>query len=188
MEPVLISAMVVALAEIGDRTQLLAIVLATRFRKPWPVIAGIFVATLANHGLAATAGFLISDFLHGRWLQYVVAASFFATAVWALIPDKEDEAQGESTHWGAFATTAIAFFLVEMGDKTQIATLSLAARFHDVFRVAAGTTIGMMLANVPAVFFGEAATRIAPLKYIRIAAAVIFMGLGAWTFWGAMHG
>ena len=173
--------MVVALAEIGDRTQLLAIVLASRFRKPWPVIAGILVATLANHGLAATAGYLISDLLHGRWLQYVVAASFFATAAWALFPDKEDETQRDATHWGAFTATAIAFFLVEMGDKTQIATVSLAARFHDVFRVAAGTTLGMMAANIPAVLFGEAATRIAPLKYIRITAAVIFAGLGVWT-------
>ncbi len=177
-----------ALAEIGDRTQLLAIVLASRFRKPWPVIAGILVATLANHGLSALAGYLISDLLHGRWLQYVVAASFFATAAWALIPDKEDEASGEVSRWGAFAATAVAFFLVEMGDKTQIATVSLAARFHDVLRVAAGTTAGMMLANVPAVFFGEAATRIVPLKYIRIAAALIFAGLGVWTLYSAVRG
>jgi putative Ca2+/H+ antiporter (TMEM165/GDT1 family) len=188
LEPVLISAMVVALAEIGDRTQLLAIVLASRFRKPWPVIAGILVATLANHGLTAVAGFLISDLLHGRWVQYAVAASFFATAVWALFPDKEEDGPREASHWGAFTATAIAFFVVEMGDKTQIATLSLAARFHDILRVALGTTIGMMAANVPAVLFGEAATRIAPLKYIRVAAAVIFFGLGAWTFAEAIRG
>jgi putative Ca2+/H+ antiporter (TMEM165/GDT1 family) len=179
---------VVALAEIGDRTQLLAIVLATRFRRPWPVIAGIFVATLANHGLSALAGYLLSDTLHGRWLQFLVAASFFATAVWALIPDKEEEAPRQASHWGAFIATAIAFFLVEMGDKTQIATVSLAARFHDVLRVAGGTTAGMMLANVPAVFFGEAATRVAPLKLIRIVAAMIFLGLGVWTLIGALHG
>ena len=179
--------MVVALAEIGDRTQLLAIVLASRFRRPWPVIGGILVATLANHGLSALAGYLIADLLHGRWVQYVVAASFFATAVWAMIPDKEDDAPGEVSRWGAFAATAVAFFLVEMGDKTQIATVSLAARFHNVTRVAAGTTAGMMLANIPAVFFGEAATRVAPLKYIRFAAALIFVGLGAWTLLEAVR-
>jgi len=180
--------MVVALAEIGDRTQLLAIVLASRFRRPWPVIAGILVATLANHGLSALAGYLIADLLHGRWVQYLIAVSFFATAIWAMIPDKEDDAPAEVSRWGAFAATAVAFFLVEMGDKTQIATVSLAARFHDVARVAAGTTTGMMLANIPAVFFGEAATRIAPLKYIRFAAALIFLGLGVWTLVEAMRG
>ena len=180
--------MVVALAEIGDRTQLLAIVLASRFRKPWPVIAGILVATLANHGLSAVAGYLISDLLHGRWLQYLVAASFFGTAIWALFPDKEEDDPHEVSHWGAFAATAVAFFLVEMGDKTQIATVSLAARFHDIVRVATGTTIGMMAANIPAVLFGEAATRIVPLKYIRITAALIFAGLGAWTLFEALKG
>lgn len=187
MEPIVISALVVALAEIGDRTQLLAIVLASRFRQPWPVLAGIFVATLANHGLAAEAGHLIAGALKGRWLQYLVAASFFATAIWALIPDKEDDGPVEVSRWGAFAATTIAFFLVEIGDKTQIATVSLAARFNDVFRVAAGTTIGMMAANAPAVFFGEAATRIVPLKLVRIGAAVIFMGLGAWTLFAALR-
>ncbi len=188
MEPVLISAFVVALAEIGDRTQLLAIVLATRFHKPWPIIAGIFVATLANHGLAATVGFLVSDFLHGRWFQYLVAVSFFATAAWALVPDKEDEEVKPLSHAGVFMTTLVAFFLVEMGDKTQIATLSLAARFHNIVLVATGTTIGMMIANIPAVLLGRAATRIVPLNLVRIGAAVVFAGLGAWTLFEAIHG
>ena len=188
MEPVLISAFVVALAEIGDRTQLLAIVLATRFHKPWPIIAGIFVATLANHGLAATVGFLVADFLHGKWFQILVALSFFATAAWALVPDKDDEEVKQLGHAGVFLTTLVAFFLVEMGDKTQIATVSLAARFHNITRVAAGTTIGMMIANVPAVFLGRAATRIVPMSTVRIGAALVFMGLGAWTLFEAIHG
>jgi putative Ca2+/H+ antiporter (TMEM165/GDT1 family) len=181
VEPVLISILVVALAEIGDRTQLLAILLATRFRKPWPIIAGILVATLANHGLAATVGFFAADLIKGRWLQYVVAASFFVTAIWSLFPDKEEDAPASASHFGVFMTTAVAFFLVEMGDKTQIATLSLAARFHEILPVAAGTTLGMMLANIPAVFLGEAATRIVPLRLVRIGAALVFGGLGVWT-------
>jgi Ca2+/H+ antiporter, TMEM165/GDT1 family len=188
LEPVLISAFVVALAEIGDRTQLLAIVLASRFHKPWPIIAGILVATIANHALAAVLGFLVSDFLHGRWFQILIAVSFFATAAWALIPDKDDEEVKQLSHAGVFVTTLVAFFLVEMGDKTQIATVSLAARFHDIARVATGTTIGMMLANVPAVFLGRAATRVLPLQAIRIGAALVFAGLGAWTLVEAMRG
>jgi putative Ca2+/H+ antiporter (TMEM165/GDT1 family) len=187
MEPVLISALVVALAEIGDRTQLLAIVLATRFPRPWTIIAGIFVATLANHGLAATAGYLAADLIKGRWFQYAVAASFFATAVWALIPDKEEEGRGETSRLGVFVTTVVAFFLVEMGDKTQIATISLAARFHQIVLVAAGTTIGMMAANVPAVLLGEAAMRFAPMRLVRFGAAVVFLGLGVWTLVEALR-
>ena len=188
MEPVLISAFVVAVAEIGDQTQLLAILLATRFRKPWPIIAGILVATIANHLLAATVGYLISDFLKGRWVQYLIAASFFATALWALKPDKEDDTVAEASHMGVFLTTVVAFFLVEMGDKTQIATLSLAARFHDIVRVATGSTIGMMIANVPAVFLGHRATTILPMRYVRVGAAVIFAALGAWTLAVAIRG
>lgn len=188
MEPVLISALVVALAEIGDRTQLLAMVLATRFKKPVPIIAGILVATLANHGLAATVGYFAADLMKGRWFQYVVAASFFATAIWTLIPDKEDESAPSATHLGVFATTAVAFFIVEMGDKTQIATISLAARFHQIGLVALGTTLGMMAANIPAVLLGEAATRVVPLKAVRIGAAALFMGLGAWTLIEAIRG
>jgi putative Ca2+/H+ antiporter (TMEM165/GDT1 family) len=188
LEPILISTFVVALAEIGDRTQLLAIVLATRFHKPWPVIAGILAATIANHALAATLGFLVADFLHGRWFQILVAVSFFATAAWALIPDKDDEEVKQLSHAGVFVTTLVAFFLVEMGDKTQIATVSLAARFHDIVRVATGTTLGMMIANVPAVFLGRAATRMLPLRTMRIGAALVFTGLGAWTLVEAIRG
>jgi putative Ca2+/H+ antiporter (TMEM165/GDT1 family) len=189
VEPVLISAMVVALAEIGDRTQLLAIVLATRFRAPIPIILGILCATLLNHGLAATVGYFVADFLHGRWFQFVVAASFFATAIWTLFPDKEDDGPASDvTKFGVFMTTAISFFIVEMGDKTQIATISLAARFHQIALVAVGTTIGMMVANIPAVLLGEAATKFVPLKYVRIGAAILFTGLGAWTLIEAIRG
>jgi putative Ca2+/H+ antiporter (TMEM165/GDT1 family) len=181
VETVLISTLLVALAEIGDRTQLLAIVLATRYRAPVPIIAGILVATLANHGLAATVGYFAADLLKGRWFPYVVALSFFATAIWTLVPDKEDDAAPSATRLGVFLTTAVAFFIVEMGDKTQIATISLAARFHRIGLVAAGTTLGMMAANIPAVLLGEAATRVAPLKLVRLGAAALFLGLGVWT-------
>jgi Ca2+/H+ antiporter, TMEM165/GDT1 family len=181
VEPVLISTLVVALAEIGDRTQLLAMVLATRFRAPVPILAGILAATLANHGLAATVGYFAADLIKGHWFQYVVALSFFATAAWTLIPDKDDDLPQQASRFGVFVTTAVAFFVVEMGDKTQIATISLAARFHQIALVAVGTTLGMMAANVPAVLLGEAATRIVPLKAVRIGAAALFSGLGVWT-------
>ena len=188
MEPVFISALVVAVAEIGDRTQLLAIVLTARFRKPWPILAGILVATTANHGLTAVVGYLVSGLLSGHWMNWILAVSFFATAVWTLIPDKPDEDEKIVTHIDVFVTTAVAFFIVEMGDKTQIATLSLAARFHDIFRVAAGTTLGMMLANTPAVLLGQAAMKIVPLKFVRWAAAAIFLVLGVWTLIAALRG
>ena len=187
MQAFLVSTFVVALAEIGDKTQLLAILLATRFRRPWPIIAGILAATLANHALAATVGYLVSDVLRGLWFKVVVGLSFVAMAVWALIPDKEDE-DAFTDRGGAsvFITTAIAFFLVEMGDKTQVATIALGARFHEILLVAAGTTCGMMLANVPAVFLGEAATRVIPLKYVRLGAALIFLLLGLWALVDAL--
>ena len=188
MEPVLISALVVAIAEIGDQTQLLAIFLASRFRKPWPIIAGILAATIANHLLAATVGYLISGFLKGAWVQYLIAASFIATAIWALFPDKEDDSAAEASHMGVFLTTVVAFFLVEMGDKTQIAAISLAARFHSIIPVAAGTTLGMMVANIPAVFLGERVMRVVPLRYVRIGAAAVFVALGVWTFVVALRG
>ena len=180
MEPVFISALVVALAEIGDKTQLLAIVLATRFKRPLPIIAGILVATIANHLAAATAGYFISDLLQGMWFRIVVGVSFIAMAAWTLVPDKDDELKSDS-RWGAFVTTAVAFFLVEIGDKTQVATVALAARFHSVLAVAAGTTVGMMLADVPAVFLGEAATKVIPVRYVRWGAAAIFAALGVWV-------
>jgi putative Ca2+/H+ antiporter (TMEM165/GDT1 family) len=184
MEALLISAGLVAVAEIGDKTQLLAILLAARFRRPWPIIAGILVATLANHGLAATAGALAGQFLQGPWMRWVLGAAFLAFAAWALIPDKLDDApDAKAAPKGSMAifwTTTISFFFVEMGDKTQVATAALAARFHEIAIVAAGTTLGMMLANVPAVLIGEAAANKLPLKYIRWAAAASFAAIGLW--------
>lgn len=181
MYTLLVSTLVVAIAEIGDKTQLLAIVLASRFRKPVPIILGILVATMANHALAALAGYWVSDLLSGQWFRYAVGAAFIAMAAWALIPDKADDETRQVGRYGVFVTTAIAFFLVEIGDKTQIATAALAARFHTVVLVTIGTTLGMMLANVPAVLLGEAATKVIPLKYVRWGAAFIFFCLGVWA-------
>ena len=181
MEALLVSTLVVAIAEIGDKTQLLAIILATRFKKPVPIILGILVATLANHALAATAGYWVSGLLSGLWFKWAIAVSFIAMAAWALIPDKaDDDEQPNAGRYGVFLATTVAFFLVEMGDKTQIATVALGAKFHSIAWVAAGTTLGMMIANVPAVYLGEAATKVVPLKYVRIGAAVIFLLLGLW--------
>jgi putative Ca2+/H+ antiporter (TMEM165/GDT1 family) len=185
MEALLTSIGIVALAEIGDKTQLLAILLAARFRQPLPIIAGIFVATILNHALAATAGFYVAQFLSGQGFRITVGMAFIVMAAWTLIPDKADELK-ERSRGGVFVTTVISFFLVEIGDKTQIATSLLAARFHDIALVAMGTTIGMMLANVPAVLFGEAVTRVVPLRYIRIAAAIVFALIGAWVLFEAL--
>jgi Ca2+/H+ antiporter, TMEM165/GDT1 family len=182
METYLVSAALVALAEMGDRTQLLAVMLASRFRKPVPILAGILVATIANHALAALAGFYLSSLLSAVWFKYAVSLSFIAMAAWALIPDKagDDDDKPRRAGWGVFLTTLVSFFLVEMGDKTQIATAALAARFHDVILVASGTTTGMMLANIPAVFLGHGVTRVLPINALRIAAAMVYLGLGVW--------
>jgi Ca2+/H+ antiporter, TMEM165/GDT1 family len=184
-EPLLISTGVVALAEIGDKTQLLAIVLAAKFRKPMPIILGILAATLLNHALAATLGYLVAQWLSGQIFQIVVGVAFVAMAGWALIPDKEDEGAADRSRGGVFLTTLVAFFFVEIGDKTQIATSLLAARFHEIALVTAGTTLGMMIANVPAVYLGEAATKVVPLNIVRIVAAVIFALIGVWVLLGA---
>ena len=174
-----VSALLVALAEMGDRTQLLAIMLASRYRKPIPILLGIFVATIANHALAALAGFYVSSLLNAAWFKYVISASFIAMAIWALVPDKDDdEDRPQRRRMGVFLTTVVSFFLVEMGDKTQIATAALAAKYHDVLVVAAGTTTGMMLANIPAVFLGHAVTRVLPINALRIAAALLYLVLG----------
>ncbi|RAK52880.1 TMEM165/GDT1 family protein [Phenylobacterium deserti] len=178
MEALLVSTGVVAIAEIGDKTQLLAMVLAARFRRPVPIILGIFVATLLNHAVAAGVGYYIAQWLSGRLFQVVVGLAFMGMAGWALIPDKEDEDAAAKSHGGVFLTTLVAFFLVEIGDKTQIATSLLAARFHQLVWVTAGTTLGMMLANVPAVLLGEAATKVISLKLVRIIAASIFGLIG----------
>jgi putative Ca2+/H+ antiporter (TMEM165/GDT1 family) len=188
LQPVGVSAAVVAIAEVGDKTQLLAIVLAAKFRKPAPIVLGILAATLLNHALAATLGYFIAQLLSGLIFRMVVGIAFVAMAAWALIPDKEDDCAAGKSHGGVFLTTLVAFFLVEIGDKTQIATSLLAARFHNIALVTLGTTIGMMAANIPAVFLGEAATRIVPLKYVRYAAAALFAAIGVWIVVAALTG
>ena len=181
MDTLWISTGIVAIAEIGDRTQLLALLLAARYRKPLVIIAGIMVATILNHAIAAGLGVLIADWLGGRWFQLLVGAGFLVMAAWALVPDQEDEDALGKAHGGVFLTTLIAFFLVEIGDKTQIATSLLAARFTDIVLVTIGTTLGMMLANVPVVYFGEATTKVVPLRYVRYAAAALFVVIGLWV-------
>ena len=180
LETYAVSALLVALAEMGDRTQLLAIMLASRYRRPVPILLGILVATIANHSLAALAGFYLSSILQAAWFKYAVSISFIAMALWALVPDKEDDDEDKPRRWrmGVFLTTLVSFFLVEIGDKTQVATVALAARYHDVLVVAAGTTTGMMLANLPAVFLGHAVTRVLPINALRVAAAVLYLILG----------
>jgi putative Ca2+/H+ antiporter (TMEM165/GDT1 family) len=182
MESLFVPTGVVALAEIGDKTQLLALMLAARFRRPWPIVLGILVATLANHAAAAWAGTLAADLLAGEVFRRGLGISFIAMGLWALIPDKleEGEVRPASGH-GAFWVTTVTFFLVEIGDKTQIATVALAAEFQSVFWVTAGTTLGMMLANVPVVFLGDRAATALPLGSIRVAAALVFMALGAYV-------
>ena len=184
LEALLSSTAVVALAEIGDKTMLLAIILAARLRKPWAIIAGIFAATIVNHALAATVGNEVAGLLEARWFRIAVALGFIAMAGWTLVPDKlDDDEDGESairSQGGAFMTTLVSFFLVEMGDKTQVATIALAAHYRSILVVATGTTLGMMIANVPAVFCGEALIKRVSLKAARITAAALFLVLGLW--------
>lgn len=181
MEAFLASTAVVALAEIGDKTMLLAIVLAARLRAPWQILAGIFAATILNHSLAAFVGSEVAGLLDAPWFRIAVALGFIVMAAWTLIPDKlDDDEGGFRQRGGAFLTTAIAFFFVEMGDKTQIATIALGAKYHDVLVVAAGTTLGMMIANAPAVFLGDKLLSRISLKWTRIMAALVFLVLGLW--------
>jgi Ca2+/H+ antiporter, TMEM165/GDT1 family len=181
VEAFLVSTGIVALAEIGDKTQLLALVLAARFRRPGPICLGILFATLLNHAGAAAIGAWAGDFLQGPYGRWGLALSFFAVSVWALIPDKlEDETVGKRRA-GAFLTTLVCFFLVEIGDKTQIATVALAATYEATVAVVVGTTLGMMIANVPAVLIGERAATRLPLKLIRGFAAAAFAGLGVFV-------
>lgn len=177
------SVAVVALAEIGDKTMLLAILLAARFRAPLPILAGIFLATIANHALAALAGASIAGLLEADWFRIAVALGFLAMAAWTLVPDKLEEDEDPAQRGGAFLTTLVAFFLVEIGDKTQVATVALGARYGDVLTVAAGTTVGMMLANGPAVWFGDTIMQKVSMKAARIVAALLFAGIGLWELW-----
>ncbi|MBC2665079.1 TMEM165/GDT1 family protein [Novosphingobium flavum] len=182
MEALFTSTTVVALAEIGDKTQLLAIVLATRFRRPWPIVGGILVATLANHFLAALLGQEVGAWLEGQAFRYAIAASFIAMAAWTLVPDKlDDDDTPPPARAGVFLTTLVAFFLVEMGDKTQVATIALGARYMNAPLVTLGTTLGMMIANVPAVFLGEGLVKKVPLQLVRTIAALLFLAIGLWV-------
>ena len=185
MEAFLISTGIVALAEMGDKTQLLALLLAARFKKPWPIVWGIFVATMLNHAMAGALGAWLTSLISPQALRWILGASFIAMAVWMLIPDKlDDVADKKPVRFGVFGTTVVLFFLAEMGDKTQIATVMLAARFDAYLAVVAGTTLGMMLANAPVVWLGERMTRLVPLRVVHIVSAVVFLGLGLFALLG----
>ena len=187
MEAFLISTGVVALAEIGDKTQLLALVLAARFRRPVPIVLGILVATLVNHAIAGAAGAWLAAAIGPTALRWILGLSFLAMAAWTLIPDRLDDGDGASPatpRFGVFGTTLVAFFLLEMGDKTQIATVALAARYASLAAVVAGTTLGMMLANVPTVLLGEAAANRLPMQLVHRVAAAIFLALGVTVLLG----
>ena len=179
MEALLVSAGVVALAEIGDKTQLLAFILAARFKKPLPIIAGILCATLVNHGLAGALGAWIMSSVSPHVLRWVLGASFIGMAIWTLIPDKiEEEETQVAKRFGVFTATVVTFFMAEMGDKTQIATVAMAAHYPNPWMVVAGTTIGMLIADVPAVFIGDRLAAKIPMKLVHSIAAAIFAALG----------
>ena len=184
MQAFLVSIAGVALGELGDKTQLLALILATQLRRPIPIILGILVATTANHLLAAALGQWAGSLLNPQILRWILGISFIALAVWVLIPDQLDGAPRAADGYGAFMVTATTFFMAEMGDKTQIVALALAAKYHDLLAVVAGTTIGMMIVNVPTVLLAQHVTRVVPLKWIRIAAALVYALLGVLTLTG----
>ena len=183
MDAFLISTGLVSIAEIGDKTMLLAIMLAAAWRRPLPILLGILAATLANHTVAALAGAVLARFMDGDWVRWGIGLAFLGFAIWALNPDRMDEApdRPEKTFAGIFWTTTAAFFLIEMGDKTQVATAMLAAQFQSLGPVVAGSTLGMMLVNGPAVLLGETAARRLPLRWIRLAAAAGFAATGLWV-------
>lgn len=187
----LVSTGLVALAEIGDKTQLLAFLLATRFKKPVPIILGILVATLVNHGLAGVVGAWITANVAPEIMRWVLGASFLGMAIWTLIPDKiEDEESSLGMKLGVFGATVVTFFLAEMGDKTQVATIAMAAHYADVLAVVAGTTLGMMIADVPAVFVGDKLSHKIPIRLVHSVAAALFALLGVATLlgWGSGFG
>jgi putative Ca2+/H+ antiporter (TMEM165/GDT1 family) len=189
VEALFVSTGVVALAEIGDKTQLLAFILAARFKKPWPIIAGILCATVVNHGAAGALGAWITSTLSPGVLRWVLGASFIGMAIWTLIPDKiEEEETQVAKRFGVFGATALTFFLAEMGDKTQIATVAMAAHYANPVWVVIGTTLGMLLADVPAVFVGDKLAHRIPMKLVHGIAAAIFAVLGVATLLGAGSG
>jgi putative Ca2+/H+ antiporter (TMEM165/GDT1 family) len=189
MEAFLVSLSGILIAELGDRTQLLALVLAARFRRPWPIIAGVLCATLISHGAAAWAGARLGEFLRPGVLDGAVGGSMIVMSLWALRPDRLEESELPVSGGGVFFATLIAYFVAEIGDKTQIATLALGAAYANLGAVIAGATSGMMLANVPVVFLGSAFAGRLPLKVIRIAASILFLAIGLLFLWRAMqHG
>ena len=183
MDALLVSTLTVALAEIGDKTQLLALVLAARYRRPWPIVAGILAATLLNHAASAWVGAWLADVISPQVLRWGVVVSFLAVAAWALVPDKLDESEADVRQGlhSVFMATLVAFFLVEIGDKTQVATVVLAARYHPLWQVITGTTLGMLLANVPVVLLGARFAHRLPLRAARWGAALLFAALGLWV-------
>lgn len=184
MEAFLISTGIVALAEIGDKTQLLAFILAAKFRKPVPIIFGILVATIANHAFAGALGSWITSMVAPETMRWILGLSFIAMAIWTLIPDKFEAGDAKLARYGVFGTTLIAFFLAEMGDKTQVATVALAAQYQALIAVVAGTTFGMMVANVPAVIMGDRIANKMPVRLVHAIAAGIFAALGVMTLLG----
>ena len=179
----IVSTSVVALAEMGDKTQLLSLILAARYRKPMPIVLGLLVATLLNHTIAGALGAWLSSLMRPEVLNWVMAAAFIAMGLWILVPDKldEDDVAVPKQQMGVFFATVVAFFLAEMGDKTQFATIALAAQYSDVFSVVLGTTLGMMMANAPAVYLGNRFAQRLPTKIIHIIAAIIFIAIGVLT-------
>jgi len=183
MEAFLVSFGLVALAELGDKSQLLALMLASRFHRPLPILAGILVAVLLNHASAAGLGYFVGVRLNGPWLRYVIAASFFAVALWAMLPEKAERDQPEISHLGVFGATLCTFFLAELGDKTQIATAALAARYQVWIPVVVGTTLAMMAANLPAVLLGRQLSRWVSLRALRWGAVIVSVAMGIATLW-----
>ncbi len=177
----LVSLGVVAVGEIGDKTQLLSLLLAARYRRPWPIVAGILTATLFNHTLAGLVGALLRHHLDPQVLRWLVAAAFLVVAIWTLKPDRLDDDAATKSHFNVFVVTTVSFFLAEMGDKTQIATALLAARYDSLVAVVAGTTLGMLIADVPVVFLGSVAAHRIPFRALRIVAAILFASLGVWA-------
>ena len=181
MEAFLVSFGLVALAELGDKTQFIALMLASRFHRPVPILAGIFVAVVVNHLASAALGYFVGMKLEGPWLKWVIAASFFAVAIWAVIPEKEEEETVPTGHFGVFGATVCAFFIAELGDKTEVATAALAARFAVLVPVVAGSTLAMLAANLPAVLLGRQLARWVSLKTLRWGAVALSVALGIWT-------
>jgi len=186
LEAFAVSTGVVALGEMGDKTQLLSLLLAARYRRPWPIIAGILVATLLNHGAASGLGTWLTKLVDATWLRWLLGGSFIAVAAWMLVPDEAGDVERQTTgRWGLFGLTVVAFFLAEMGDKTQIATIMLAARYNEWLLVTAGTTLGMMAANVPAVLLGDKVVQWVPIVWVHRIAALVFAAIGVAVLLGA---